>query len=163
MAKPAGVRSCWRDFQAEVRGDGGSWELCRARNGGTPVWDEIRRALASFPADEELLLRGELGRLMDLAKKGELHFGRGEGFDVDFMECTRDVLELKFPGCQSELGEQLHLRVYFTEPAARPRELLLLAAHAKRDSPVGLAEQNEWAEIAQERADAHDLYLRLSC
>lgn len=123
-------------------------------------FESFKRQLA---ASDRAVLIAELFSKMKRAESGDLKFGRGSRFDVDEMECTTCVLELRLSDMEIDTGDDIHegalirrhVRLYFTEPDAIARELTALKFIWKQPGPIGLREQTEWAKAAAWRADDH--------
>lgn len=91
---------------------------------------------------------------LESALSGALTFGRGHRFDVDRMDCTSDVLEIKWtnlpPGAKRR---QMWLRLYFAEPAELPRQIVRLRLTYKTSD--GDKQQTQDACDAQDDLDAY--------
>lgn len=152
-AEPPGVRSCR---------DGGNWEMARAAQGGTTFYVDLNRLLGPLEESEREVLRADIHQKMMKAQLGTCVFGRGRSFDVDTIDSTRSVLELRLvdharptqDGDSDDLAER-HTRIYFTEPDHLPRCLLFLSLRSKCPGSEGLAEQDADAAAAERIADEH--------
>lgn len=143
---PAGSRSC---------GSGGTWNVARDVRGATLWMHEVGLLKAALTDVEFKLFQQELRTKMHNAELGACSFGSGPEFDVDFMECTTDVLELRLDTRTGEDDEALMTRLYFTEPVEMPGVMLILKLAWKRPGPEGLPEQTQHAQEASMRAVRH--------
>lgn len=153
LADPPGVRSCR---------DGGSWEMGRDRLGGQCFVADLDRLKAAMPESARVSWAEDIRTKMKRAERGECTFGPTRQDDVDQMACAPIVLELRVddyfgvdPDDPDGEPHQRHTRLYFTEPADEPEQLLLLSLISKCPGPVGLDEQNEHAYRARDRAYEH--------
>ncbi|UFN44511.1 hypothetical protein [Nocardioides okcheonensis] len=94
------------------------------------------------------LAKEELRDLMREAEQGDLTYGPGPDGDVEQMQVAPDVLEMRLPNYGG-----LHLRLFFSEPAALPGTLVALMLFWKRPGPVGLEDQSYSAQVASRRLD----------
>lgn len=153
LADPPGVRSCR---------DGGSWEMGRDRLGGQCFLADLDRLRAAMPESAGVSWAQDIHTKMKRAERGECTFGPTQQDDVDQMACAPIVLELRLvdyfgvdPDDPDGEPHRRHTRLYFTEPADEPDQLLLLGLMSKCPGPVGLGEQNVHACRARDRAHEH--------
>lgn len=150
LADPPGARSCR---------DGGDWELARDERGTSRLYTDLEELLGPLAESEKAVLVEDIRQKMKRATIGKLTYGRGRAFDVDRIESTHCVLEIRVIDHACPTGGvelvQRHTRVYFTEPAELPRCLLFLSLKSKCPGPEGVAEQNTHAALAQRLADEH--------
>ncbi|WP_211080678.1 hypothetical protein [Arcanobacterium buesumense] len=155
-----------------------SWPPGRACGDGAPEYkfyrghygdfsQEIQDLLNSLPRVKKMQLQAILVTVLTEAKLGQLtpvhHDGAGHRIgDVDVLEITdRKILEIRlenqFEG-STKLFPGKRLRIYFCEPLA-PHILLLLLCEPKLANQQGLAEQDQHAKNALDRAyDWHSQY-----
>ena len=110
-------------------------------------------ALAGLSTTELSAAFARFNDKVEQARLGKLRFGRGEWFDVDSMDCTEDVLELKWKDLPPRAKKRgLWLRLYFSEPDLDPGLLLQLNLECKT---ADRAAQDQAARKAQARLEAH--------
>lgn len=143
IAMPVGRRSCK---------DGGQW--CSALDeSGTEVLDaSLRRLKESCTALQYRFVRQELRARMKSAVNGDLELTTEEE-RLDVMATRRhpEVLELQSFSGAFIADERRWVRLYFTEPAVRERQMLALALEWKVDDPEGKPEQDSHIDLAYER------------
>lgn len=163
--QPHGARSCGR---------GGSWSHALDVNEMPHLGLELSTVLAECVGDvQKVNLKAEVFEKMHAATRGDLTLvtttpdGVRAG-DVDFMECTSCVLEIRLDSHTGEdepdegaddaiddrAGRRL-VRLYFAEPEKDPGVLLSLLMHSKAPGPYGLDEQTTAAKAADRRAEEH--------
>jgi hypothetical protein len=157
IAQPPGVRSC---RSGDHLGEGGTWDHVGDPALPTPI-GELRAVLdACAPVDRAVLFE-EVRVMLDRAARGELEFVRGAGRDragdVDLMEVTRCVLELRLTTRTGASDGKRHVRFYFVEPARREGLLLGLKVASKSPGRIGLGEQTGHAVEARGRAEAWEI------
>ncbi|MCC3292268.1 hypothetical protein [Arthrobacter sp. zg-Y1110] len=114
--------------------------------------------LTEHSKDERIMLRQELGNMMNAAAAGNLRFGAGE--DVDYMRRDPDMLELRltahtFDPVEDHVPpdtEGYKFRLYFAEPPIEQTMLLALKfGRARRNGTIGLDEQDVHVDEASTR------------
>ena len=123
---------------------------------------DLDALLAGLPESAVANIKADIRQKMLRAERGECTFGRGRHYDVDEIESTRLVLELRIvdhnaldPDDPEGDMVQRHTRIYFTEPEHVPDLLLLMSVRSKCPGPEGLQEQTDHAGDAQTIAEEH--------
>lgn len=146
LAKPPGCRSTTPSL-------GGTWDFVRVDGGRLHNLTELEQICAVLPSDlDRSIFRSEFGQLLRRAAAGRLSYG-ADG-DVDVIRAQTDVLEIRMMTRRSTSGDDLLIRMYFSEPDTHPELLLGLLLTWKSPGPLGLEEQNAHAAEAQRRCDA---------
>ncbi|GAB3166791.1 hypothetical protein GCM10027059_26320 [Myceligenerans halotolerans] len=138
-------------------GPGGSWYVPRDKENNGSLWWKLDYAgtLNRFPRTTRALLSSQIKRKLQRAMQGSLTYGHGREYDVEKMNKTDYVLEIRFDRQWGDNPqEQLRVRIYFNEPAPRQQVLKLLKMAAKHDYPLGKQEQDSHALDAQGRLDS---------
>ncbi len=142
LAEPVAVRSTR---------SGGDWRLCRADNGGNTWYALDLPAIRSElrPLDFKILLN-EIKVKMQRAEKGQLRLEtlQNPGGEVEQTRAQPLVLKMGFSAKMTPNLTRRHVRIYFTEPRHRARELLLLYIVSKADGRVGIKEQTQHIHLA---------------
>jgi hypothetical protein len=145
LAQPPGVRATRT---------GGEWKFIRgpAPRSCNYFIEEYEQFLLQCSEAERFLIKDEIASLMRSAEAGRCTFGRGRGYDVDFMTCTTLVLELRLMTVpkRSAWGP-VHLRIYFTEPEHDPGSFYIAKFAWKIGGALGLKEQTKHATEAERR------------
>jgi hypothetical protein len=143
-------------------GPGGKWHYPRARfNNGNPLFAADLAAVRARLTPVGLpMLMSEIRAKMKRGAIGELAYGHGDEFDVERILSTDYVLEIRL---EKKMGdepmEQLHTRIYFTEPSREPDTLKFLAMDCKHDDEKGgHDEQDAQALRAQGRLGSCDFF-----
>lgn len=152
LEQPVGARSC---------GSGGEWAVAVDTDDVAYVTLETRALMDECTGPvQKAMVKSEIAQRMAQARSGDLSLvrklasGRRVG-DVEFMECTRCVLEIRLESDTGEDEGRRHVRLYFTEPAQEPSVLLALMLASKAPLDLGLQEQTEHAKTAEGRAIRH--------
>ncbi len=157
IAQPPGARSC---RSGDHPGEGGAWEHVGDQTLPTPI-AELRAVLDACAPVDKAVLFAEVQSMLDRAGRGELEFVRGTGSDragdVDLMETTGCVLELRLTTRTGASDGKRHVRFYFVEPARRENLLLGLKVASKSPGRIGLGEQTRHAVEARSRAEAWEI------
>jgi len=149
LAQPPGCRSTTAYL-------GGSWDFVRIDGGRLHFLTELENICAILPSDlDRSIFRSEFKRLLKRAETGKLTLTVDDiKGDVDLMQSQTDVLEIRMMTRRSTSGEDLLIRMYFSEPDTHPDLLLGLLLTWKSPGPIGLEEQDVHAAEAQRRCDA---------
>lgn len=163
LAQPPGCRSCRNPDGTE--GSGGEWTHCSHEDetGHSFLSDIDNELNASNMAESDLhLFRRELLNKMRKAEQGRLRFGpMARNDDVYELERSRnELLELRHTDVTTvdDSGSTVIRlsRLYFTERASRPAELLAIAFFTKAPGPIGLEEQDSHIDAALGRLLSHE-------
>lgn len=143
VAMPVGHRSCGR---------GGYWHSVLDADGAQVLDAALARLKIGCNPLQYKFVRQELKARMRSAINGELELAtRDERLDVRATRRHPEVLELhSFSGAFIE-DQRRWVRLYFTEPAMRERQMLALALEWKVDEPEGANEQDQHIDLAYER------------
>lgn len=145
IEQPPGIRATSR---------GGEWKFVRGPaprsvNFFSVEYDQL---LSICSRADQYAIKEEMAALMTRAAEGRCTFGRGKGYDVDFMTCTNTILELRFLSTPKISGHgPLHIRLYFTEPAHLPGFLYAAKLAWKHGGSFGKSEQTRHAIEAEKR------------
>lgn len=150
--RPYGSRACaWTLFHAKPRPDN-YWD-------SVPEYNERQYSQvmldteAKVPRSVMVKASGDYADLIDKARSGRATFGRGHRYDVDSLDSTEDVLELKWESLPPnyDTSPYVGLRLYFAEPISKPSLLLKLKLVCKID---------DTAQQTSDALDSQDLFTR---
>ncbi len=152
LARPYGRRTCVRRG-TEHSGDGGDWLTPWDSVRGNVWVGELPDTIGKFQNLARAMLVHEIESKLSRGSRGMLSYGHGEDHDVEKMQCTYHVLELRLRAQLDGQGKRLHTRIYFSEPAAELGVMKLLFMATKTPDDFGRREQNRHAKFAQTRLD----------
>lgn len=122
---------------------------------------ELREVLDACAPVDRAVLYEEVNDLLERATRGELDFvrvsGRERVGDVDLIEATGCVLEIRLTTRTGAADGRRHVRFYYVEPARREGVLLGLKTASKSPGQIGLDEQTEHALEARRRGEAWEI------
>jgi len=141
------------DPEELVPGEGGTWAYPRDRATGSNLWlVEKQSALGQILGGQpRAMLAAEIAGKLERGSKGKLTYGKGREHDVERMNITSDVLEIRLTVQLGAGGGKLHTRIYFNEPSDEAGRLFVLKIATKTPDAIGKKEQNAHAKTAQGR------------
>ena len=159
LALPPGRRSCWQGHEPNrVAGEGGAWTEVALPGRFGVVAEDYQDVLSRLPDVARLSLLAEIDDLTNRAALGQLEFvSSGDSFPgaVKQMKAEPDVLEIVFGPREAKDGVEVQTRLYFTEPAAHARTLLLLRVAGKSPGRMWRLAQNSHIATAAQRLRQH--------
>ncbi|MEG3615589.1 hypothetical protein [Isoptericola haloaureus] len=147
---PPGARTCWIDD--ETPGHGGVYEYATLADGSQPFAAEMVSEMARYHPNVARLLREEIKDKLQDGSLGRLVYGPGQECDVEHMQCTNTILEIRLT---TQYGDnplqRLCTRIYFNEPCAIDGAIRLVSVATKHPDTHTSAEQTAHARGAEDR------------